>query len=79
MTPLEDVVGRLERVRSTGQRRYQARCPSHEDRHPSLSITEAEDGRVLVYCHAGCPTPMVVAALGLEMRDLFVKAGRHVL
>ena len=30
-----------------------ARCPAHNDRHPSLSIAE-RDGKLLVYCHAGC-------------------------
>jgi hypothetical protein len=39
-----------------------ARCPVHEDRSPSLSVSE-RDGRVLVHCHAGCPQPDVIAAL----------------
>ncbi len=30
-----------------------ARCPVHDDRRPSLSITE-RDGELLAYCHAGC-------------------------
>jgi putative DNA primase/helicase len=36
----------------------------------SLSITGIE-GQVLVYCHAGCQTIDVLAALNLTMRDLF--------
>ena len=40
-----------------------ARCPAHEDRKPSLSISEAEDGKVLVHCHAGCEQARVIAAL----------------
>jgi putative DNA primase/helicase len=40
-----------------------ARCPAHDDREPSLSITNAEDGKVLVYCHAGCEQREVIAAL----------------
>ena len=40
-----------------------ARCPAHEDKMPSLSVTEGADGRVLVHCHAGCPQEAVVAAL----------------
>jgi hypothetical protein len=48
-----------------------ARCPSHEDRTPSLAVSEGRDGIVLVTCHAGCPTPVVVGALGLKMSDLF--------
>ena len=78
MTPLETLLSRLERVRGAGRCRYQARCPAHQDRHPSLSIREADDGRVLLFCFAGCATPDVVAALGLEMSDLFVRKGRYV-
>ena len=33
---------------------WMARCPAHEDRNPSLSIHDANDGKVLVRCHAGC-------------------------
>jgi hypothetical protein len=40
-----------------------ARCPAHEDRKPSLSITEAKGGKVLVRCHAGCDQGRVIAAL----------------
>jgi Toprim domain len=31
-----------------------ARCPAHEDREPSLSISNGENGRLLLKCHAGC-------------------------
>jgi hypothetical protein len=42
---------------------WMARCPAHEDREPSLSIQEADDGKVLIYCHAGCDQAQVIAAL----------------
>jgi hypothetical protein len=42
---------------------WMARCPAHDDREPSLSIREAEGGRVLVRCHAGCGQGQVIAAL----------------
>ena len=29
-------------------------CVAHDDRKPSLSATDGDDGRILVYCHAGC-------------------------
>ncbi len=48
-----------------------AQCPSHADTTPSLSIKEGDDGRVLLYCFAGCETETIVAALGLTMADLF--------
>lgn len=49
---------------------HMARCPAHEDRNPSLSITAGADTRVLLKCHAGCTTEAIVTALGLTMRDL---------
>lgn len=42
---------------------WTARCPAHDDRTPSLSIRDADDGKVLVRCHAGCDQDRVVAAL----------------
>lgn len=51
-------------------------CPSHADRHPSLSISEGDDGRVLVKCHAGCEPKEIVAALGLNLSDLFEANGK---
>jgi 5S rRNA maturation endonuclease (ribonuclease M5) len=53
-----------------------AKCPAHEDRVDSLSISESKsDGRVLLHCHAGCTIESVLAAAGLEMRDLFPEVG----
>ncbi len=40
-----------------------ARCPAHEDRKPSLSISSGRDGKVLVRCHAGCDQRDVIAIL----------------
>jgi len=42
---------------------WMAACPAHDDRHPSLSIQDAADGRVLVFCHSGCTQALVLAAL----------------
>ena len=46
-------------------------CPAHADGYPSLSISERDDGGVLIYCHAGCRTSEVVEALGLTMGSLY--------
>ncbi|WP_432020970.1 DUF3987 domain-containing protein [Streptomyces sp. 1222.5] len=45
-------------------------CVAHEDRAPSLSVTNGNKG-VLINCHAGCATEDVLSALGLSMADLF--------
>jgi hypothetical protein len=70
--PVGLVLDRLAGVRRSGSG-WVARCPAHDDRRPSLSIAEGEDGRVLLYCHAGCATRDVVAAMGLRMADLFAR------
>ena len=33
---------------------WMARCPAHDDREPSLSISASNEGKVLVRCHAEC-------------------------
>ena len=38
-------------------------CPAHEDRDPSLSLSEGSNGELLVHCHAGCSQLAVLAAL----------------
>lgn len=54
--------------RSDGTRA--ARCPAHDDRRASLSISEGADGRALLHCHAGCEIADVMRAIGLTMADL---------
>jgi hypothetical protein len=69
MTPAERLLGRLAGVRPSGAG-WSARCPAHEDRTASLSVSEGDDGRALVKCHAGCAVDSVAAAVGLTVRDL---------
>jgi len=64
------LIERLHAVRRTGEGRWIACCPAHEDRHPSLSIRELRDGRVLVHCFAGCDVHDVVRAVSLTLEDL---------
>jgi len=70
---LDKVLIILERVKRSGKG-WVARCPAHEDRHPSLSVGVGDDGRVLLHCYAGCDVQAVVAALGLQMADLYPDA-----
>jgi hypothetical protein len=68
--PLTAVLNRLDGIRRNGSG-WSARCPAHDDRHASLSVTAGDDGRALVYCHAGCDLEAVTAGLGLSTADLF--------
>lgn len=67
----ETLLSRLDKVRRTGPGRWVARCPAHDDRGPSLSVRELEDGRALLKCFAGCTVHEVVQAVGLSLSDLF--------
>ena len=73
MTPTEHVLTALEarecRPRRSGKS-WSACCPAHEDRRPSLSISEGDDGRALVKCFAGCPVEAICQALGCQPGDL---------
>ncbi|HUF75364.1 MAG TPA: AAA family ATPase [Longimicrobiales bacterium] len=64
-----EVLERLQGVKRAGSG-WMARCPAHEDRTASLSVSEGREGTVL-YCHAGCNQEAVVSAMGCELRDLF--------
>ena len=67
----EAFLERLDRVRKTGADRWLACCPAHPDKSPSLSIRELTDERVLIHCFTGCSADAVLAAVGLEIGDLF--------
>ena len=66
-----EFVSRLDRVIERGSGQWSARCPAHDDRSPSLSIRETEDGRTLLHCFAGCTVSDVLASVGLGLSDLF--------
>lgn len=51
-----------------------AKCPSHEDREPSLTVTETCD-RLLVHCHAGCDIRDILKSLDISYKDLFFDSG----
>jgi len=75
MKEIEELLRRLTGVRQVAQHQWRALCPAHEDRKPSLSI-KRDENRILLYCHAGCSTEAIVAALDLEMKDLFLEPPR---
>lgn len=58
-----------------GKGDYLAFCPAHDDRKtPNLRVREAEDGRVLLRCFAGCNQDRVLDALedrGIGREELF--------
>lgn len=69
---MENLLCHLEGVRESG-RGWTARCPAHQDRSPSLSVAQGDDGRILLHCFAGCQVEAITAAIGLTVHDLFAE------
>jgi Domain of unknown function (DUF927) len=79
--PIDAVVARLKSggwdPKECGAGKWRSRCPSHQGKSESLSITEGDDGTVLVNCHheehggKSCDANAIARSLGLELKDLF--------
>jgi len=70
---IDELLDKLEKVRSTGKDKWVACCPVHGDRNPSMSVAE-KDGRVLCHCFScGANGLEVAQALGLSPSVLFDK------
>lgn len=65
----DEVTSRLKDLTDCGGY-CKAKCPAHDDRRHSLSLTVDGD-KLLVNCHAGCTFPEVVDALGIKSSAFF--------
>lgn len=73
MTTAEDLAEGLEAKR-TGKGKWMAKCPVHDDRSESLSISSKRDGSSLIHCFAGCEFRDLVREL--EARGLWESSPR---
>lgn len=71
---IENILSRLDGIRNTKDNQWQARCPAHEDSSPSLGIS-VKGNKIVMNCFAGCFKEDIVAAIGLEMHNLFIDEG----
>jgi hypothetical protein len=67
---ISQILGQLANVRKS-RSGWTARCPAHEDKRNSLSITEGSDGRILVKCFANCTFEEICTAKGWNPSELF--------
>lgn len=75
--PIDRVLSGLDKVKSCGAGKWRACCPAHDDKHPSLAVTELDDGVVLIKCWSGCSADEITASLGLSVRDLFPHSSQN--
>lgn len=67
----DKLLSQLHKVKRTGRESWVACCPAHSDKTPSMTITEKDDGRVLLHCFAGCSVDSILGAVGLTFDDLY--------
>lgn len=75
MTP-ETFLSQLEGARELRPGRWVAKCPAHEDKSPSLSISVKDDGTPMFHCFSGCGGDDILSAMGLEWADLYPDRNR---
>lgn len=70
----DEFVTKLKGVKPKGRGKWMACCPAHDDSDPSLAISEARNGNILLKCFSGCSALDITNALGLRLEDLFIDA-----
>jgi putative DNA primase/helicase len=64
-----DFLSLLKKVKKT-KTGWVALCPAHDDKKPSLSVSQADD-KILIKCHVGCTCDDIINSLGIKKSDLF--------
>ncbi|MCF6204736.1 MAG: CHC2 zinc finger domain-containing protein [Methylococcaceae bacterium] len=67
---IDQLLARLEKIRRTGDGKWLACCPAHNDKNPSLAIKQTDDGEILIHCFAGCDVESIVSSIDLSIADL---------
>ncbi len=67
----ENLLSLLRNVKRTRAGHWIASCPTRDDKHPSMTIRELDDGRVLIHDFGGDSPQEILDALGLTFADLF--------
>lgn len=80
--PFDEIAARVEAAKENKPapglaRAMVCRCPAHDDKRPSMLVSETEDGRVLMHCRAGCTFDEIRQGLGLDPIDLIPEHLRH--
>lgn len=75
--PVDRIRARLSRCTRVGNG-WKCQCPAHDDRENSLKLDRGDEGQALVYCHAGCETARVMAAIGYTLADLYPESAESI-
>jgi hypothetical protein len=67
---VENFIGLLSKAKQTGRNRWLACCPAHDDRSPSMTVSESDDGKILCHCFAGCSIEEICGSVGINLSDI---------
>lgn len=66
------LLNKLNGIKKTGANRWLCKCPAHDDRSPSLSISlDERNGNILMRCFAECDPYSILQAVGLDWDAVF--------
>lgn len=68
MTDIESILSRLHKVRRNA-RGWNACCPAHEDKSPSMLVWISAKGEPMFHCSTGCHWTAIKAAIGIDPRQ----------
>lgn len=79
---IRGLFGDLDKLRSLTPRRgmkasFEACCPAHDDKSPSLRIDVTQEGQILLHCFAGCSADEICHASNIRITDLFPDKGEY--
>lgn len=68
---MQSILNQLDKLKETKPKRGMvysaiACCPAHDDKSPSLQISETLDGKLLLHCFAGCDYTSIADAMGIS-------------
>ena len=67
---IDEIIASMPWARRNGPDKWMCKCPAHEDRSASLSISHV-NGQTLVHCFAGCSPDEIMQAIGMRVSDLW--------
>lgn len=70
MTPIDTILARMEKVRKRQSGQWSARCQTHADRGPSLSVRETPEGATKVVELDAAPVKLLQSKLREAIRSV---------
>jgi len=71
------ILNNLQKVKKTGNGKFMACCPAHQDKTASLVISDNGEGKIMLHCFAGCDTYAILSSIGLDWADVMPENSSH--